>query len=780
MLLACVAILALVFAGTAYAANTTELSIAQIRQDGGVLYLYLTGVNEHGEAALETGAWNDYTVTMNGTQLPITGVDPFAELNETVHYVVCVDISKSISGKTGERQYVKDAVNEMIGRLQPNEVMTLFTFGNKVTNIVSFTSDKSALHAAVNDIEFTGDYTALYEVINESTKFAWNNRTKAERTVVLIITDGTDDANGGSTNYTYETIREDVKERNVPVYTATFYRSDSAGGAESLNQLRDLAAVSGGRLSSLSKDDEGFRITGVLTNLQDLTRESTRLAVQLTSDLDHGDGSFEASMATNGGMLQSPEHSFTVSWNDVPAPTPEPDTTLDILEIDDITEDSTLIRGTTEAGSTVRIDRNGEFWAEFPSTDGAINYSFKSQLDESFHLNKGDVITVSAVDASGNSKLANGSDSRVRKTVGDSSRADITVQIDGIGEDGYVYGDSMTVRGTAQENTQVLVTWQPDAGDRMVYGPISTRGKTYSFTMNADDCELGTGTVVVLYADYLASSRQGYYEGAVNWIREKPIEEVPVVLELPTSISEDSKSIRIHTEPNAEVCLIVDGTMVDLGENAYADESGDWEYVLVNNDDVILRKDRKIKIEVTDAFGRVAESEEITIEGSTRRDISVNVSHMSDDVFYGETIKIQGTAERDTAINVSIWDFSSQTLLGSKRVDSSGNFMAEFSAEDCGITGENGYECYVQAEYADNLAESKTYVGTSFIWIGHAQVEKKEARLEVKSLREDSETLRIQSEPNTEVSVVNITQDAEIASGITDSNGVIVLCNRQM
>lgn len=778
LLLICATVLAMLLAGTAFAANTTELSIAQIRQNGGELYLYLTGVNERGEAALDTASWSDYAVSMSGTELQVTSAEACESLNETIHYIVCVDISGSIGGKgftkdTNEPQYVKDALNSMIGDLRANEKMTLFSFGNKVTSLVEFSDDKAALYAAVEGLSFKDGNTALYEVINESTKFAWNNRESAQRSAVLIITDGTDDANGGSSNYTYENIRNDVRKRNVPVYTATFFREDSAGGTESLNELRDLGSVSGGRLSNLPNAEEGYRMTDVVTNIQSLTRSSTRLTAQLTSELERGDGTFQVSMAVSGGTLDTPEHSFVVSWNDVPAPTPVPDLTLETLEIDDITEDSTAIRGTTEENSIVRVDRNGELIADIFTPDGRINISFKDKLSEDFHLNKGDVITVSAFDASGNSKLPNGADGRVRKTVGESSRADITVSIDGIGNDGFVYGERMTVRGTAQENTEVLVSWQPDEGERMVYGPISTRGKTYSCTLNAEECTLGTGTVVVLYADYQASSRQGYYEGAVNWIKEKPIEELPVVLEMPSAISEDSKSIQIKTEPNAEVSLIVDGSKVSLGEAAHADAEGNWEYSLVNNSAVTLRKDRKLKIEVTDSFGRTAESGEITIEGSTRRDITVNVSRMGEDeIFYGDTIKVQGTAERETSINVSLWDFSTQTLLGSKQVESGGNFMAEFKAADCGVEGDSGTECYIQAEYADNLAESKTFVGTSFVWVGHEPIVQKEAKLEVKRLREDSSTLHIESEPNTEVVVVNLTQEEEIATGVTDSDGV--------
>jgi len=44
ILLACAMVLTMLLSVTAYAANTTKLNIAQIRQEEGNLYLYLTGV----------------------------------------------------------------------------------------------------------------------------------------------------------------------------------------------------------------------------------------------------------------------------------------------------------------------------------------------------------------------------------------------------------------------------------------------------------------------------------------------------------------------------------------------------------------------------------------------------------------------------------------------------------------------------------------------------------------------------------------------------------------
>ena len=766
-----VAALLLALTGTAFAANTTELSIAQIRQNGGELYLYLTGVNENGVASLDTLSIGDYTVNMNGSPLELTNVQAFKGLGESTHYIVCVDASASIVGK--ECDYVRDAMTAMISGMQDNERITIFTFGDKVTQLVEMKKkDSNSLAEAVSGLTFKDMHTALYEVIDKSTQYAWAKQDQFDRTAVLIITDGADDATGGSKSYNYESIRNDVRSRNVPVYTATFFRKNAQDNA-SLQELAELASISGGRLSSLQDANEGWRITELLQNLEEMTRNSTKLTTQLISTMEHGNGSFTVSMDTGSGTLTSPEHGYSVSWGAVPTPTPVP--VLDLLEIDDITEDSTAIRGVTEPKSHITVEYNGEPWLTFDSMGGQINYNFSGMLDSSFHLNRGDVITVSAVDEAGNDKLPNGSDARVNKTVGESKRDDITVTVDNIGENGTVYGDKLTVRGTAQENSSVLVTWvaDDDPNGGTTIGPIKAKGKIYSTSLNADDCVLGTGTIVVCYADYRASSRQGNFEGVVNWQREKPVEQQEVALTV-DPVSEDSETILVHTEPNAHITLLFDGKQVALGDNDHADENGRWELSLVNNTGLTLKKNKRLQVTIEDEAGRTKQTEPITVDGSSRRDIQTNVSRLNSDdrTFYGETVQIQGTAERDTTVNVQLLDTRSSALLAERTVESSGRFAVEFSAEECGI-GDDGRECYTFATYADNLGDSKAYDDQSFTWFAHEPEVLPEAQVHISNrLTEDSDAIRIETEPNTEVHIVNLTRNEEVIdAGVSEPDG---------
>ena len=760
LLLVCAAAL-LLLAGTAYAANTTDLRIAQIRQNGGDLYLYLTGANDFGEAALDTASLGDYSVSMSGTELQLSAAEDSGKLNESIHYIVCVDVSASIVGD--EKQYVRDAVAAMIDGLRANEWMTVFTFGDKVTPIAEKTNDKAALHAAVSGLSFPDQTTAMYEVIDKSTKYAADNRSVFDRSAVLIITDGTDEASGGSKKYTYDTILNNVMKRNVPVYTATFFRKDTSKIQQSLDELENLSLVSGGRVTSLSDAGEGYRMTDVLTNLEAMTRQSTRLTAQINSGLNdgHSDKDFKAVMSTNGGDISTPEHAFTISWNNVPEP---PDTTLEKLEVYDINEDSTVIEGSTEPGSTVTIKLNGKRWNELVvGEDGQISWDFENQLGPNFQLHKGDKIIVSAVDGSENknSLLPDGNEGVVNKVVGESSRADITVKIKDA-KDGVVYGDKITVYGDAEPSTQVFVVWEPLDGEQKIYGPIKTSGKSFNCTLNASDCTLGEGKAVVYYADYKAYGRQNNSD-LVSWIQDKPVEDVLKVLS--SSISEDSQSIKIQTEPNAEVKLLINGAYVDLGENNTANDKGIWEYPLLNNSEVSLKKNRKLKIEVTDASGRTVESDEITIEESSRRNIDAHVKGKGDDedVYYGEVLNVPVIGEGEVPIKVSMWDASTKKRMGDEQeVANGGSFTVAFNAADCGVVGDEGTECYIQAEYADNLGRSKSYTSPQFTWIGHEPVVKEEIMLEVDRLREDSKQIKITTNRGADVTVQNLTQGTSI------------------
>ena len=780
LLLSCAMVVMALFASTAFAAATTEIAIAQIRQDGGNVLVYLTGTDKFGNSALDTAPVSNYKVTMNGQELRVTGARPFSEAKEATHYIVCVDVSGSIGGGNftadrNEGEEVKAALRNMIGSLQPNEAISMFTFGDSVKLVADFPKDVSTLYTAVDGLTFRDQKTALYEVIYEATNYAQNHKNLAPRTAVLIITDGTDDANGGATSYTFDSILENVRACNVPVYTGTFFRDSAkyatnAGSANSFNELAQLATVSGGRVMSLT-DSDGSKITNVMQNLQNLTRNSTVLTAVLDSTMEHGDGDFKVTMETSGSSLTTADHNFVANWDVVPTPTPVP--VLDKLEINDITEDSTVISGATEPGAHVTIERNGETWTEFATADGRINFKFGNQLSDRMHLKEGDIITISARDAFGITTLPNGDEGRVNKTVGKSSRDPIVVRVDNVESDEItVYGDVLTVRGTAEENTQVIISWVPDGnGEQKDSEPIATHGKIYNYSFNADECQLGKGTVVVMYADYVAYSCAGNLEGAINWIREKPVEAQDVKLEV-SAVSEDTESLIVHTEPGAEITLTVDNKKVNLGENGRADDQGNWSLPLVDNADVTFKKGKKLQVAITDTTGRTRESDPITIEGSDRRDINVSVSRIEEDVVYGEKLQVKGNSERDVPVRVEIREVSTGTTLDIKDASGSGVFTVEFDAEECGV-GDAGTECFVIASYGDNLGDSKSAETASFIWYGHEKVVKQEAVLEIgKGLREDSKVIHIRTEPRVQITIRNVTEDRIIDdNGVSDGDG---------
>ena len=355
MLLIFLAVLMLALTGTALAANVTQLSIAQIRQEAGDLYVYLTGVNDRGKAALDTGSVSEYALELDGKKIEINDVKSFLSLNEAVHYIVCVDVSTSI--KDQERKCIREALEDLNAGLKDNERITLFSFGNESKRLMSKPGKKNdeSLTKAISNLKFDGNYTALYQVIDESTDYSWesNKDGRFARTAVLIVTDGTDDPTGGAQGYTYESIREDVRMRNVPVYIATFYRGDKDKGKESVKQLQELASISGGVSISLTKDDDVHEMTKKLTNIMGITRQSTRLSAQLNSGIEHGNDEFKVVKNNNGKNLTTLPHYFEVNWNVVPKPTPLPDTTLSKLEVGSVNEDSTFIHVVTEPGATV-------------------------------------------------------------------------------------------------------------------------------------------------------------------------------------------------------------------------------------------------------------------------------------------------------------------------------------------------------------------------------------------------------------------------------------------
>lgn len=126
--------------------------------------------------------------------------------------VLVIDTSTSMSGTPIQK--AKEAANLFVDSIGENDLIALYSFDSSVVLEIDYTSDKDALHAAINAMD-TGGVTTLYDAATTSIQKASESPTG--RRSVLLLSDG---AEYGAIS---KSLKEDAlslaTDLGVPVYT---------------------------------------------------------------------------------------------------------------------------------------------------------------------------------------------------------------------------------------------------------------------------------------------------------------------------------------------------------------------------------------------------------------------------------------------------------------------------------------------------------------------------------------------------------------------------------
>ena len=698
--------LALLLPEWALAAESGYLSIAEMHQDNdnsGRVYLYLTYVEYNWLAPRDNLHSEDfYTLTMDSKQIPVYNPVLYSRTGGRVHYVLCVDVSKSI--KDTERPKVKEALTNFVDNLQSNEMVTIITFGDNVQTVANALSDKNQLRSRIDSIDWTGNTTQLYEGVKTAMDAASVKRmedAQVGRTAVVLITDGVDETSETS-KYTPSAVLDAIINTNVPVYVLYFDRSGK--DQQSITELNSFVNASGGLFKMLDAPS----LQTILKNIGDLTRNCVQISTQLVNE---GQGATQPDsgypfQVTEGNGKKSAEHNFIVDFQRLPDPTPEPDLAVDETTIVPITEDSESITVRTEPNSTVTISRKGQtLYQDTSNGSGELTWHFDA---ETVKLRKGETISVDVEDPSHN-RLPE----PVTAEVGESSREQITkLEIDGMDGDNVIYGSNFTITGYAEPDAQVLVSWvNNNAGGALHEDVISVKSNGYFEatldygTSNNPDTTMARGYVDVKYADYLAYSRWSSTSGQIAWYRDpKPEIDDHIDRFEVDPITEDTDVLRADTEANSTVYVSWQG----FEDHSQANEQGVWEYPIRR-----LKPDTQVVLYAIDPAGNRSENVTKVVNPSTRDKITMNISELGEGgTVNSETLTVTGNAEPGEIVRVT-WMSDSEPVPRPKKceVNEYGHYRAVFTNEECA-----GGEGYFTAIYDDGNASSKRADDRQVVW----------------------------------------------------------------
>lgn len=325
---------------TGYAAVTSDLVLSQVVQDQDGVMLYANLLDSIGGPSGESFTKDKFTVMVDGEPIAPDMVADFNKSGEGVHYIVCVDISKSLTEKK-HMKYVREALESFVtGNIGENDRMSLLSFGSSVKRLSVATADGTALLSVIGNLRVTDKDTQLYEAIYDAVTIGRTGGTGVpERSVVIIITDGTDDPNPGkSTIYTYENIQSIIAESHIPVYTVAMITQYNAQN-QNLSNLERFAEMSGGILSlvePISVIEELSRISGLvenatlihapLMNTNDLTGLHTQ-SFMLTLNTGNRTISARDMYTSDLDWDLLPKPTATPTPKPTPSPTPKPTAT---------------------------------------------------------------------------------------------------------------------------------------------------------------------------------------------------------------------------------------------------------------------------------------------------------------------------------------------------------------------------------------------------------------------------------------------------------------------
>lgn len=170
---------------------------------------------------------DDFQVFEDGKPQTITALQ---EQDIPVSIGLLIDNSGSMRTK---RQAVNEAALDMVRASNPNDETFVVNFADEAYIDQDFTSDISRLREGLSHIDSKGG-TALYDAVIASADYMAKNAKKAKE-VLLIITDGEDNASGTNLE---ETVRRIQDLQGPVVYSIGLLFDDMGGGGRESHRAR--------------------------------------------------------------------------------------------------------------------------------------------------------------------------------------------------------------------------------------------------------------------------------------------------------------------------------------------------------------------------------------------------------------------------------------------------------------------------------------------------------------------------------------------------------------
>jgi Ca-activated chloride channel family protein len=202
------------------------------RAETRLVVLHATVRNGRGELVTNLDR-RAFTVYENGRRQPIV---VFRRDDIPVSLGLLIDNSGSMRAV---REKVEEAALALARASNPQDEMFVLNFADKTRIDVPFTSDVRVLEAGIARVDAIGG-TAMRDAVEAGEAYL-NERAARDRKVLLVITDGNDNASRA----TLDRIRQTAEQHEITIYAIGLF-AGAARSAAARRELNQLAERTGG------------------------------------------------------------------------------------------------------------------------------------------------------------------------------------------------------------------------------------------------------------------------------------------------------------------------------------------------------------------------------------------------------------------------------------------------------------------------------------------------------------------------------------------------------
>lgn len=217
---------------------------------------------------------------LDGQELKLQSLQRFSEGGESIRYYVLLDVSASI--RAAEFRNISEVLSDFAGTLRPQDHMVFLTFGEEVDTLFDMGGGDLAeggAEALIGNLENTDQRTLLFEAIQQAaTEIRALPASENARSVVLVITDGEDIAEGKATR---DEALQTLQKNGIPVYGFTVAEAKR----DALNAFGEFSRATGGYLTIL---EEGSEQTGFEAVREEILDSYEALFAADSNQVSHG------------------------------------------------------------------------------------------------------------------------------------------------------------------------------------------------------------------------------------------------------------------------------------------------------------------------------------------------------------------------------------------------------------------------------------------------------------------------------------------------------------